>query len=98
MFFVQVPCCRPEPTFFVAQSEARGLPMKRHTERNKGSLGTGVPRNDTVGGCHPEPTAEDLPLGTLSRTKCLMGRRPERSEGCLASLGRTKERLLGRTE
>jgi hypothetical protein len=35
--------------------------MKRHPERSEGSLGTGVPREDTVEGCHPEAQGDGSP-------------------------------------
>jgi hypothetical protein len=64
----------------------------------EGSLGTGVPREDkkggvpredTVGGCHPEPFLS--PRGV--RRGVSLGRRPERSEGCLANARQDKREV-----
>jgi hypothetical protein len=63
-------------------------------------LKKGLLRGESLSG-HPE--GAKAPEGSPT---ILMGRRPERSEGCLAyarqdkkwGLGKTKERLLGRTK
>jgi hypothetical protein len=114
--------CRPEHPFFVAPSASEGslgtcVPREDTVENvapslsfyvapsaSEGSLGAYAPWNDKKKHAEPlflSPRAQargpsaltclgKTSLGTPSRTKCLMGRRPERSEGCLAKLGRTK--------
>ena len=67
--------CRPEH-FFVASST-----LCRPEAQAEGSLGTGVPREDTVGGFRPEAQAEGSPPGDAISS---LGRCPERSEGCTA--------------
>jgi|GEM_PF-1959632 len=88
--------------------------MKRHPERSEGSLGTSVPwedkkesvpREDPVGGCHPEPQGEgslgacaprdDIPGRCPERSE--RGRRPERSEECLA-IARQDKREVARQD
>jgi len=49
----------------------------------------GVPRHWRASGRQIGKLASGGHLEASSRTKCLMGRRPERCEGCLATLGRT---------
>jgi len=48
--------CRPEPPFHVTpRRQPRGLPENAVQNEERGSLGAGAPREDTMGGCHPDP-------------------------------------------
>jgi hypothetical protein len=68
-----------------------------HPERSEGSLGTGVPREDPVGGCHPEATFSS-PRGVSGGVSNSQRRKVSRyarnekiSRRCLATLGTTGE-------
>jgi hypothetical protein len=87
---VQALLLSPEP-FFVApipfmspRAQARGPSAFARLGMTKREACRGMTRWEAVA---PRRKPRGLPLGTPSRRKCLMGRRPEGSEGCLGTTG-----------
>jgi hypothetical protein len=80
--------CRPDPFFFVT-------PIC-HPERSEGSLGTCVPREDTVGNVAPSFSFFVAP--SCQAEGAPWGRRPERSEGCLGLRSTGQGRGAGQGE
>jgi hypothetical protein len=92
--------CRPEPTFFVTPSEARGPSALAHLGKTSRDAVPNEVRDARLAlgrtGWDVAPSASEGSLGACAPRDDIPGRRPERSEGCTACA--RQDRLGGRTK